>query len=124
MARLLIDAALSPTLVPPLQAAGHDVVHVAALGLGAATDEEILDRAAADGRSVVSADTDFTALLHRRGAPRPSVILFRRGADRRPAEQVRLLLAHVPSIETDLLQGVVVIVSRDRIRIRRLPIMP
>lgn len=124
MAKLLIDAALSPTLVAPLQAAGHDAVHVATLGLGSATDEEILDRAAAEGRVVVSADTDFTTLLHQRGAARPSVILFRRGAERRPVEQVRLLLAHLPGIESELLQGVVVIVLTDRLRIRKLPLTP
>ncbi len=124
MARLLIDAALSPALVAPLHAAGHDVVHVAAIGLGTATDEEILDRAVADGRAVVSADTDFSALLHQRGASRPSVILFRRGAERQPSEQVRLLLAHLPAIESDLSQGVVVIVLKDRIRVRKLPLTP
>lgn len=124
MAKLLIDAALSPLLVAPLVAAGHDVVHVNALGLGTATDDEILDRALLDERAVVSADTDFSALLHARGAARPSVILFRRGAEKRPTEQVRLLLSHLPQLERDLPQGVVVVVLTDRIRIRKLPLTP
>ncbi|MGI8537565.1 MAG: DUF5615 family PIN-like protein [Mycobacteriales bacterium] len=37
--RLLLDANLSPTLVKPLTAAGHETVHVADIGLLTANDE-------------------------------------------------------------------------------------
>lgn len=46
--KLLLDANLSPALVEPLAAAGHEVVHVTDLGLLMATDEIIFDRAARD----------------------------------------------------------------------------
>lgn len=57
--RLLLDQNLSPQLADGLVAEGHDVVHVRELGLSAASDTAVMDAASADGRVVVSADTDF-----------------------------------------------------------------
>jgi Domain of unknown function (DUF5615) len=61
--RLLLDNNLSPRLVDILGAAGWDVVHVASLGLRSAPDRTVLEAARRDGRFLVSADTDFGALL-------------------------------------------------------------
>ena len=63
--RLLVDANLAPRVAELLTAAGHDVRHVFDIGLGSATDSAILASADADGRVVVSSDTDFGALLAR-----------------------------------------------------------
>ena len=51
--KLLIDNALSPKVAMALRAVGHDAVHVGELGLGAAEDPVILERAAQDGRVLV-----------------------------------------------------------------------
>jgi hypothetical protein len=48
--KFLIDNALSPLVADHLKDAGHDAVHVRALGLHAAEDEEILALAAAEDR--------------------------------------------------------------------------
>lgn len=61
--RFLIDNALSPRLAEQLVSAGHGAVHVRELALQAAEDLVILDRPTAEGRVVVSADTDSAASL-------------------------------------------------------------
>jgi hypothetical protein len=73
-------------------------------------------------RILISADTDFATLLATRRSAKPSVILFRRGAERHPEEQIRLLLAHIDDIRDSLEAGSIVIFEQQRIRIRALPI--
>jgi predicted nuclease of predicted toxin-antitoxin system len=61
--RILLDENLSPILRDLLVNAGHDVVHVRDLELVSAPDEVVMDRAAAENRVLISADTDFGTLL-------------------------------------------------------------
>jgi predicted nuclease of predicted toxin-antitoxin system len=61
--RVLLDNNLSPRLVELLAEAGWDVAHVRPLGLRAAPDHVVLETARRDERVLVSAATDFGALL-------------------------------------------------------------
>lgn len=121
--RFLIDECLSLEVGEVLVEHGHDVVHVRDLGMQRATDQEVLDRARGERRVLVSADTDFGAILAQLGAAKPSVVVFRRGAGRRPSQQAALLLANLAEITEALDEGSVVVLEEARVRIRRLPIV-
>jgi predicted nuclease of predicted toxin-antitoxin system len=119
--KFLIDNNLSPLLAEGLKAAGHDAVHLRDLGMQAAPDPAVLQRAQVDERVLVSADTDFGGLLSRSRATGPSVLLIRRLAGRRAAEQSAIILANLDQVADDLTAGAVVVIGDDWIRIRRLP---
>ena len=119
--KFLIDNNLSPLLAEGLKAAGHDAVHLRDLGMQAAPDPAVLQHAQVEERVLVSADTDFGGLLSHSRATGPSVLLIRRLAGRRAAEQSAIILANLDQIAEDLTAGAVVVIGDDWIRIRRLP---
>jgi predicted nuclease of predicted toxin-antitoxin system len=60
--RFLIDAQLPPGLCRWFEARGFEAVHVTEIGLGAAADAEIANRAEAESMILVSKDEDFLTL--------------------------------------------------------------
>lgn len=122
--RFLIDNNLSPVVANLLNQTGHDAVHVRDYDMTAATDPEVMDRAATEARILVSADTDFGTLLAQQGTDRPSLLLVRRLSGRRATEQVAVILANLSTIADDLETGAIVVLADDVLRIRRLPLLP
>lgn len=120
--KLLLDANLSPEVARLLKEAGHDAIHVGDVGLLSAPDPEILQAAANGEQVLLTADADFGALLALGSLASPSVLLLRSADHLRPAEQAELLAANLPSISEDLEKGAIASLSRDRLRVRELPI--
>lgn len=120
--KLLIDANLAPRVADGLRDAGFEAVHVADIGLLTGTDDEIFDRAAAEGLSVVTADSDFGMLLAMRRATSPSVIHLRHVAEMRPSDHLDLLVANLPQIADALDEGAIVSLGPSRLSVRDLPI--
>ena len=119
--KFLVDMPLSPVLVQWLEKQGHDAIHAGAIGMDRATDTAMMERAANEGRTVVTADLDYPRLLALSGAAAPSLILFRGGdwSDEELIARMADILAGLT--ERDIVQCILVI-DRSRIRRRRLPV--
>ena len=122
--RFLVGNAISPIVAKGLQNVGHDAIHVRENGLQAAEDWVLFERAEKEKRIIISADTDFAFLLASRKTNSPSVILFRKRAERNPLLQIDLLLLNLTdSICIQLEMGCILIIEQERIRIRTLPLL-
>ena len=121
--RFLLDQNISPRVAEPLRAAGHDVTIAREVGLATATDELVMATARAEQRTLVSADTDFGTILARTAATNPSLLLMRRAANQRPAQQAALIIGNLDVVADDLDAGAVVVLGENTVRIRRLPIV-
>ena len=119
--RFLVDMPLSPELAQWLRAEGHDAVHANELSMNASPDAEILQAATRAGRVVITADLDFPRLLAQLGSAGPGLILLRGGnySEAESRDCVRRVLMSVAQAE---LPRSIVVVDRERIRRRWLPI--
>lgn len=121
--KLLLDQGLPRSAAALLSDVGIDTIHVGEIGLSAAEDADILQRAREEERVVVTLDADFHTLLALNQATSPSVIRIR--IQRlRAQELTELLLNAISECEEELQQGAAVTIEPSRIRIRRLPLLP
>ncbi len=120
--KLLLDQGLPRSAAILLSEAGIDTMHVANIGLSAADDTDILQRARNDERIVVTLDADFHTLLALSAAATPSVIRIR--IERLRAQVLaNLLLRVVGEFAEDLKQGAIMTVEPSRVRLRHLPLV-
>lgn len=120
--RYLIDANLSPRVATELTELGFDSMHVANIDLLRATDETIFQRAAQDNFVIITADTDFSALLALGHGAKPSVVQLRHISERSVDEHIAILFANLPTVLDDLDRGAIVSLSPTRLAVRDLPI--
>jgi predicted nuclease of predicted toxin-antitoxin system len=119
--RALLDQGLPRSSTALLRKVGWDVTHAADVGLATATDAAILERAASEGRIVVTLDADFHRLLAISGASQPSVVRIREEG-LKAESMAALLVDAVTRAAQPLATGAAVTVTARRIRIRALPI--
>ena len=101
--RFLVDAQLPPALAHWLSARGHEAVHVAEMGMQAASDRLIWDCALAEDWVIITKDEDFAQrkLLARIG---PTVVWIRWPNTRRQQLLVQFETA-LPMIVAALVRG-------------------
>jgi predicted nuclease of predicted toxin-antitoxin system len=119
--KFLVDMPLSPSLAAWLRDQGHDAIHACDLGLSASSDADVLARAKQDGRIIVTADLDYPRLLALAQTTDPGLVLLRDGnwSDSDVVSRMREILRALTV--ADFEQSIIVI-DRNRVRRRRLPI--
>ena len=116
--RVLTDENVSSAVIRGLRATGQDVLAVKE-SLAGATDQQILARAQAEQRLLLTHDKDFGELAYRRGLPaRCGVVLFRLSGAQPDADNWRIL--SVLQGREDW-AGAFSVVTEDRLRMRPLP---
>lgn len=120
--RFLVDENLSPQFCEHLASRGYAAEHVrSAVGAGA-TDQEVFAYASQVDTVVITADTDFGAILARTKATKPSVLLVRELLSLPAVEQGGLLVANLEQLRAVLSDGAIVVFTLTDLRVRPLPI--
>ena len=101
-----------------LRKAGFDVAWISE-GQSGATDEQVLARSAAEGRTLLTFDKDFGELAFRRGLPAECGIILFRLVPQMPAEAATIAVAAIRSHAN--WAGHFSVVTRQRIRMTALP---
>lgn len=115
--RFLLDVHMNTTLARLLVSAGHDVLR-AALAHKRWSDERLLALARADGRIIVSQDSDFSELIYFHGKPAPPAVLYIRCE---PEQQIEMNVRVLQVLETAGFDGHMVVIEPENTRYRPLP---
>ncbi len=120
--KFLSDMGISQRTVDWLRSEGFEAIHLREQGLQRLPDPDILQKARAERRILLTVDLDFGYLLAVSGMNLPSVILFRLSDER--AETINRRLREVLAHYSDSLDAGAMITVTDRsIRVRHLPIL-
>ena len=111
--RFLVDECTGPAVARWLRTLGHDVFSVYDDARGI-SDDEVLARAVADDRVLISNDKDFGERVFRAGKPHKGVILLRL-ADMRASSKIAAL-ERLFSGHANQLLGRFVVVSERTVR--------
>jgi len=119
--RFLADMGVSLRVVEWLRSQGHEVTHLAELGLQRLPDREVFQRATRERRIVLTFDLDFGELVALSPDPTTSVVVFRLH-NARAANVIQRLHEVLERSAAALLVGAIVLVDDGRHRVRVLPV--
>jgi predicted nuclease of predicted toxin-antitoxin system len=120
--KLLLDQGLPLSAASLLTQQGFSTIHVSEIEMWAAEDLEIVKKALAENRVVVTLDADFHSILALNNFSAPSVIRIR--IERlRALALTQLIVDVIHQCQEDLEHGAAVTIELNRIRIRRLPLI-
>jgi predicted nuclease of predicted toxin-antitoxin system len=120
--RLLADLNISPLSIAILRRHGWDVIRASERLPPTASDREILVLARHEGRTVLTADLDFSTLVALSGHSQPSLITMRLSSSD-PQLMAERLLEAAPLLQSALTDGCAVTIDDSKtVRIRKLPI--
>ncbi len=122
MIKILLDQGLPRSSVKILNENGWDTVHTGDVGLCRATDRQILEYARIEERMIITLDSDFHTILATENASSPSVIRVRQEGLNGP-EFAKLFINIFPKIHDALINGAMVTVTENSIRIRKIPLL-
>ena len=77
-----------------------------------------------EDRILITADSDFAAMLAIGALRAPSVVLLRSADHMRPSRQAEFLVANLATVGEELARGAIVSLTRLHARVRELPIDP
>lgn len=113
---------LSPDLATWLKQQGHDAVHASDKGLYCTSDSLIIEVARKEKRVIITADLDYPQLLALSYAESPGLILFRNG-NYSEYETIVYLEHALNVISDDEFSNSIIVIEKERIRKRRLPLI-
>lgn len=119
--RFLADMGVPRRAVAWLREGGHDALHLSEAGLQRLPDAEVLAKASAEKRILLTFDLDFSEIVALTGGNPASVVVFRL-RDTRPEIIIRRLDRVLAETRRQLEQGAIITVEDARIRVRSMPI--
>jgi predicted nuclease of predicted toxin-antitoxin system len=119
--RFLLDMGVAQSTGEFLNSFGHDAVHLRDQGLQRLPDEQIVEKAQEEGRTIVTHDLDFGRIVALSGGTVPSIVTLRL-INMTPAQVNIALQTVLNDAAQSLEQGALVTITDSGIRIRRLPI--
>jgi len=122
--RFLADMGVSMRIVEWLRSVGYDAIHLAEQELHKLPDYDVMCKAIAENRILLTMDLDFTRLAASAGIESLLIVVIFRLDDCRPLNVRTRLFAIMETLETLVAHGSAIIsVSESKVRIRRLPIL-
>ncbi|MBI2778727.1 MAG: DUF5615 family PIN-like protein [Gammaproteobacteria bacterium] len=118
--KLLANENIPLASVYALRQAGFDITAISELSPGV-SDAHVLRLAEAESRALLTFDRDYGELIYVRGLPCPPGLVYMRFLPTTPTEPSQLLIKLFAQ-KKNIVQGYFVVLDRDSIRRRALPV--